>query len=631
MKLRLWYFMVVMNAFVWSDSLWSSLIPRHVLFSTSAYEAPSISPDGSKIAYLASCNGVLNIWVRSVGRFDDHQITHEMRRGIRRYFWSPDSSKVFYLQDVFGDEKWHIFCVDLASLETTDLTPFPHVRASIIAVENSIKDHILVGLNLENQRYQDVYKLHIATGTLTLSVKNPGNVIDWFADRFLHVRCAVRTNADGGRDVMIRRLRHVPWKVLFSWTALEALSCSVKDISYNGDEIFCLDNRFADTTSLTSVNMLFNTRKVIGYDERYDISGVLIHPRLRTIQAYTVIKQRKEIVFLDKAFKEDFELLRRFRRGDIALISRDFYDSKWIVAHVCDDRPISYSYFDRSTKNIEPLFENKPDLSRYQLAPTEFVTMHARDGVALEGYCVKPLHWSAGVPMPLVIVVHGGPWSRDTWGYDMEAQWLANRGYICLRINYRGSLGYGKTFLGLGVHQWGGSMLNDIVDAAQWAVKEGLADPKRIGVMGFSFGGYTALCAATMTHFFAGAISIVGPSNLVGFLTSLPPYFEPMKKLLYTVVGDPIAEQDFLQRRSPLFHVHNIRVPLLIAQGVNDPRVSKAETDQFVDALKAQNLIYDYVLFPDEGHGLAQESNRLMFYARAEQFLANVLQGLCEV
>jgi dipeptidyl aminopeptidase/acylaminoacyl peptidase len=342
------------------------------------------------------------------------------------------------------------------------------------------------------------------------------------------------------------------------------------------------------------------------------------------------MKQRKNFVILDKTIEPDFIELQRYADGDISVVSRDHNDAHWIVAYVHDNTPIMYVYYDRASKHIEPLFFNKPALHNYTLASTQSVRIPARDGLVLEGYCTKPLTWKQGQKLPLIVMVHGGPWSRDTWGYDMEAQWLANRGYSCLRVNYRGSTGYGKSFLQLGMRQWGGTMLNDIVDAAQWAIKEGFADSEKIAVMGFSYGGYTALCATTMTEMFACGVSGMGPSNLVTFLTSLPAYFEPAKNLLYTMIGDPATDAYFLRTRSPLFHINHLRVPLLIAQGLNDPRVKKNESDQIINELVARNLAHDYVLFTDEGHGLVHERNRLIFYARAERFFADVLHGLCE-
>lgn len=622
--------MVVMSVVAFMDSSCVSLIPRTVLFGASSYDAPSLSPDGSTIAYLASHDGVFNLWMRGVDSAQRRQITFENDRSVRRYFWAPDSAKIFYLQDADGNENWHVFSVDLVTLEKHDYTPFPHVRAYIIAVENSIKDSILIALNHENQAYHDVYKLNVRTGQLTMMVKNPGNVVDWFADRFLHVRYALKTNVHGGRDIIFRRHEHAPWRTLFSWSAVESLLCSVLGVSYNGTDIYCLDNRFSDTVGLTIMNTLTYTKKVLGQEFQYDIAGVLLHPRLRTVQAYTVFKQRKEFVILDKTIESDFAVLQRYADGDISLISRDYNDEQWIVSYVSDNKPIMYVHYNRLTRKISSLFDNKPALRSYSLAPTEMVYIAARDGLLLEGYCTKPRAWQSGQRMPVVLLVHGGPWSRDTWGYDMEAQWLANRGYICLRVNYRGSTGYGKQFLGLGERQWGGTMLNDIVDAAHWAIDTGIADSARIGIMGFSYGGYTALCATTMTDIFACGISAGGPSNLVTFLASLPTYFESAKKLLYTMVGDPVSEEDFLKNRSPLFHVQDLKVPLLIAQGLNDPRVKKTESDQIINELMVRNLAYDYILFPDEGHGLVHERNRLVFYARAELFLARVLHGLYE-
>jgi len=342
------------------------------------------------------------------------------------------------------------------------------------------------------------------------------------------------------------------------------------------------------------------------------------------------VKARVEHEVLDPSIEQDIEEITKLSSGDFGIYNRTDEDDVWLVGFTEDNQPFSYFAYERTKRQGTFLFSNRPALAKHTLSDMTPISFTARDGLTVHGYLHLPIG-SKGKDLPLVLNVHGGPWHRDTWGYEPEGQWLANRGYAVLQINFRGSTGYGKEFLNAGDKEWGGKMHDDLVDAVQWAVDEGIADPARVAIYGGSYGGYAALAGATFTpDLFKCAVDIVGPSNLITFIETIPPYWSTYLTLLKQRVGDPETEADFLKSRSPLFSVDRIKIPMLIAQGANDPRVKQSESEQIVAAMRAKGIDYEYMLFPDEGHGFAKPENRLRFYAAAEQFLAKHLGGRAE-
>jgi dipeptidyl aminopeptidase/acylaminoacyl peptidase len=333
---------------------------------------------------------------------------------------------------------------------------------------------------------------------------------------------------------------------------------------------------------------------------------------------------------LDQSIAPDFEAITKVRQAEFGVSSRNLTDSNWLVAYSTDDGPVYYYAYDRESKTSTLLFSNRPQLEELSLASMQPISFQARDGLTIHGYLTTPVGISAK-NLPTVLLVHGGPWVRDTWGYDPEVQWLANRGYAVVQVNYRGSSGYGKDFLNAGNREWGAKMHDDLIDAVNWLVQQGIADSKKIAIMGGSYGGYATLVGLTFTpDVFAAGVDIVGPSNLITMMESIPPYWEPLRAMEAHRVGNLETEQDFLKSRSPLFFVDRIKKPLLIAQGANDPRVKQAESDQIVEAMQQNGKPVEYVLYTDEGHGFARPENRLHFYAKAEEFLAKYLGGRFE-
>jgi dipeptidyl aminopeptidase/acylaminoacyl peptidase len=605
------------------------LIPRQVLFGNPDRLSPQISPDGTMLAYIAPDAGVLNVWVRTIGQEDDRVITKDRARGIREYFWARNGKQIIYLQDKGGDENWHVHLVGLADRTERDLTPFEKVQAQIVAMEKEHPDEILISLNRRDPKLHDVYRADLRTGKLTLVLENTEGFMDWTADHQLRVRSATKTNPDGGSSIMIRDTLESPWRVLATWGSEDSMGTGTDSFAGDNRSLYILSSAGSDTTELREIDPAGN-EKVLAGDPQYDATRILRHPIRHTIQAVGFDKDRREWKVLDPGIEKDFVALAKVREGDFSVLNRDDADRLWLVSFDTDDGPVYYYAYDRKTGKAQLMFSGRKALEGLKLAKMRPIHFQSRDGLTIHGYLTTPPGIDAK-DLPMVLNVHGGPWYRDRWGYDGEAQWLANRGFAVLQVNFRGSTGYGKKFVNAANRQWGGKMHDDLVDAVNWAIKEGVADPKRVAIYGGSYGGYATLVGMTFTpDLFCCGAELCGPSNLITFMNTIPPYWKPFEPLLWARVGNPEKDADFLKSRSPFFAVDRVKNPLLIAQGVNDPRVKVSESRQMVEALKKAGREVEYVEYPDEGHGFARPENRLDFYAKAEKFLARHLGGRCE-
>ncbi len=606
------------------------LIPRNILFGNPVKANPQISPDGTMMAYLAPVNNVLNVWVGKIGSDEYQPVTKDEDRGVRFYFWAADNRHIVYLQDAGGNENWRLYATNLDTRETRDLTPFENVQVQIIERDKHFPDELLIGMNKDNPQLHDVYHLDLTSGELTLVAKNPGNIIGWVADAKFKVRGALAALPDGGSELLVRADENADWKKLVTWNADDMLTSSPLSFSLDGQFIYLEDARNVNASRLVKLNVATGDITVIAEDPQYDVGRVMIHPDTYEIQAVAFNKGRVEWTVLDQSIKLDFDNIQEIHRGDFAITSRDDADATWVVAFTVDNGPVPYYAYERKSQTASFLFDNQPELSNYTLSTMEPVTFTSRDGLSVHGYLTLPVGTN-NTNLPLVLNVHGGPWARDAWGYNPEAQWFANRGYACLQVNYRGSTGYGKDFLNAGNKEWGRKMQDDLVDGVHWAIEQGIADAKKVAIYGGSYGGYAALAGATFTpDLFCCAVDIVGPSNLITLIKTIPPYWAPLVQVFLQRVGNPDTEEEFLKSRSPLFQVDRIKIPMLIAQGANDPRVKQAESEQIVEAMQNKSIDYEYMLFPDEGHGFAKPENRLKFYAVAERFLAKHLGGRYE-
>ena len=440
----------------------------------------------------------------------------------------------------------------------------------------------------------------------------------------------MKLTAVGGFELMVRDRQDPAWRILETWEPQDTINSDPIAFTPDGNALYILSSANANTSELREMDLTTGREKTLVANPRADISGLLIHPTSRTVQAVSCYKQRIHWKVLDKSIKKDLSVIKRIRRGDFSIINRDRNDQTWLVGFTTDDGPVSYYAYDRNTKESRLLFTNRKALENLTLAKMTPVSYRARDGLTIHGYLTTPPGVKAR-NLPMVLLVHGGPWNRDRWGYNCTVQWLANRGYAVLQVNFRGSLGYGKAFTNAGNREWGGKMHDDLIDGIQWAVQKRIVDPERIAIFGSLYGGYAALVGLTATpETFRCGVDICGPSNLITWIENIPPYWKPYEPLLWDRVGHPEKDAEFLRSRSPLFHVERITRPLLIAQGANDPRVKKSESLGIVDALRKAGKAVEYVEYPDEGHGFARPENRLDFFAKAEKFLAKHLGGRYE-
>jgi dipeptidyl aminopeptidase/acylaminoacyl peptidase len=611
------------------------LIPRSVLFGNPERTSPQLSPDGGELAWIAPRDGVLNLWVAPISGESGvdwtsaRPVTEDTDRGIRAFTWARDGRHVLYVQDVGGDENWRLYDVDPESLERRDLTPFEGIHATIIGTSKRRPDEVLVGINADNPQLHDVYRLHLASGELVKEIENPGYA-GWLADEDLVVRCAIAPLPDGSFNVLVRDSGADDFRYLLSIPAEDATSTDVVSFSGDGQSLLMISAAGSDTGRLIRVELATGESAVLAEDPEADVSGVLLDPDTCDPQIVMVLKDRMTYVVLDPSVADDLKAVRALHPGDPSFSGRNEADTTWLVGFNVDAGSVTYFMYDRATKAGQLLFSARPALAGYELAPMEPFSFSARDGLVVHGYLTFPPGLGR-TGLPAVVDVHGGPQVRDTWGYNPEAQWLANRGYLCIQVNYRGSTGYGKAFVAAGDREWGGKMHDDLIDAVGYAVAQGWADQSRVAIYGGSYGGYAALVGAAFTpDVFCCAVDIVGPSNLKTLLETIPPYWAPMIAQLYRRVGNPETDAEFLWSRSPLSRARDIRIPLLIAQGANDPRVKQAESEQIVAALTEAGIDHEYMLFPDEGHGFAKPENRIKFYTVAERFLAKYLGGRYE-
>ncbi|MGZ3445574.1 MAG: S9 family peptidase [Myxococcaceae bacterium] len=605
------------------------LIPREVLFGNPERTRPQLAPDGKRLAWLQPDKGILQIWVQTLGKEDAAPVSADRQRPIRLFRWGQDSRTIVYLQDVKGDENWHVFSVDLASKQVRDLTPFDGVRAGIVADSPRRPNDLLVEMNLQDRSRMDVYRVDLRTGAVVLDTRNPGTVTAWAATDDLVIKAGVASLPDGGEELLVRDSAKGAWRALTRVGPDDRLE--LLDLTADGKSVFYVTSAGAETGRVVQRALAGGPEKVLASNAEVDPSDVSVHPTRHVIEGVVFEPGLPVWTLLDPTVKKDFDVFPHIARGFPEVVSRDRADHTWILAFRDAQGPTRFFSFDRTSLQGKFLFADRPKLESAGLPEMKPVQFPARDGLTLHGYLTRPVGATAAGPM--VLLVHGGPWGRDSWRFDSYAQWLANRGYVVLQVNFRASTGYGRKFLNAGNRQWGKAMQTDLLDAVDWAVKEGVAEKGRVAIMGGSYGGYATLAAAAFTpDVFRCGVDIVGPSNLLTLLKSIPPYWKPMRAMFDRRIGNPDdpADKQLLESESPLFSADKIRMPLLIGQGANDPRVKQAESEQIVAALEKRGLGVTYVVYPDEGHGFARPENAMDFNARTEAFLAQFLGGRSE-
>ena len=614
------------------------MIPRQVLFGNPEKSMARISPDGEYLSYLAPVDGVLNVWIAAVEDPDSARpITRDEERGIRHYDWTYDRQHILYYQDARGDEDWHVYATNITTGETRDLTPFEKVNSQILSVNEKTPNEILIGINTRNPQLHDVYRIELSTGERTLIEENPG-FVSYLFDNDDRTRFAMTFSPTGGQ-VILQRDESNQWQPFLEVPNTDALTTGLAGFDKSNQILYMIDSRKRNTAALFTLDPASGKQELVAEDDRADVGGMLVHPTEKHVQAVSFIYDRNRWHVLDPAIQEDMDYLHSVEDGELSITSRTLDDRLWIVAYALDNGPVKYYLYDRTGKQANYLFSNRTDLDEYQLARMHSLTIKSRDGWDLVSYLTLPPdsvpdgEARPSNPVPLVLLVHGGPWGRDVWGYDSQHQWLSNRGYAVLSVNFRGSTSFGKEFINAGNGEWAGKMHDDLIDAVNWAVREKITQRDQVAIMGGSYGGYATLVGLTFTpDTFVCGVDIVGPSNLVTLLQNVPPYWVPILPMMKDRVGDWTTEegQKSLLAKSPLARVDQIQRPLLIGQGANDPRVKQIESDQIVEAMKQKNIPVTYVLYPDEGHGFARPENRLSFYAVAEAFLSEHLGGRFE-
>lgn len=628
MNWRRWVFILVMSISMGGLATGETApqIPLRDFFRNPELSSLELSPDGKQVAFLAPVERRLNLFVQEVNGEKPRQVTDVRDRDIGGYFWK-NANTLIYLKDDGGDENYHLYAVDIVSGQTRDLTPFPGVRSGIVDDLEDIEDEVLIDMNQRRLDVFDVYRLNVKTGEMTLVAENPGNYIGYLTDHAGKVRVALAKDAEQNRNILLYRdTEQQEFRPIITTGFKDQVS----------PYFFSADNRHLYATS----NIGRDRKALVLIDPATgkEIQTMFAHPevdvggagwsRLRkvlTSVGYTTDKSHRH--FFDDKIRKIYATLEKQLPGyEVALTSIDKAEEQFVVRTYSDKSRGAYYLFNAKTGALKKWRDLSPWLNEQDMADMRPISFKSRDGLTIHGYLTLPKGKEAR-NLPVVVNPHGGPWVRDTWGFNSEVQLLANRGFAVLQMNYRGSTGYGRAFWEAGFKQWGRKMQDDITDGVEWLIKQGIADPKRVAIYGGSYGGYAVLAGLAFTpEVYACGIDYVGVSNIFTLMKTIPPYWKPLMAEFYEKVGHPEKDEELLRSVSPVFHADKIKVPLFIAQGARDPRVNKAESDQMVAALAARGVKVEYMVKDNEGHGFRNEENRFEFYEAMEKFLQGCLQ-----
>jgi dipeptidyl aminopeptidase/acylaminoacyl peptidase len=615
------------------------LIDRELFFGNPEIAGAQLSPDGQFIAFIKPYKETRNVWVKKTGEpFSAAKlVTADTKRPIPAYFWSRDSKYILFVQDQAGDENYNVYAVNAADPPAAgqdapparNITAAKNVRAFIYDVPRNEPDAIFVGLNDRDAAWHDLYKVRISTGERTLVRKNTEKIAAWFLDNKGQLRLAARTDDSGSTEIL--RVDADGFKNVYSCTVFE--SCGPIRFHKDNKRVYFLTNKGEpNLTGLILFDPETGKEEFVESDplKRVDFSGARFSDRTEEMVVTLYEDERTRRYFKDKEFEAAYkEVQKKLPGKEIGFGSSTADERLWLVSASSDNEPGETHLYDRQTKQLTQQYRIREKLPREHLATMKAIRYKSLDGLEIPAFLTLP----KGVPpkaLPVVLLPHGGPWARDSWGYSALPQFLANRGYAVLQMNFRGSTGYGKQFLNAGNNQWGDRMQDDVTAGAKHLIAEGIADPKRVGIMGGSYGGYATLAGVAFTpDLYSAAVSIVGPSNLITLLETIPPYWEAGRKIFHKRMGDPTTPEGKkqLERQSPLNSASKIKTPLLVAQGANDPRVKQAESDQIVIALRDRGFPVEYVVAPDEGHGFARPVNSMALFAAAEKFFSKHLEG----
>ena len=608
----------------------ADLVARKVFFDNPDVGSVRVSPDGQTLAWLAPVGGVRNLFVAPLSDLAAARaVTHATDRNLSNFYrWAHTNRHLVFFQERDGDENWRASSVDISTGAIVALTPPRGVKAYWQEADRKFPDEMLIKHNARDKRYFDLFRVNIVTGASQLLFEN--NEFAWYlTDSDFQLRLGVRFAADGSAENMLRR-PDGSWEHFLTVPIGDLDSTKALDLSADGNTLYVLDTRDRDKAALLAIDMTTRKGTLLAYDEEADIVHVDLDFTKRIPLAARANKDRVRWHAVDPGAEQDLEDLASYGPGDIEIIERSADNRFTTVFYERDTESGEFALLDRQTRKVRSLFRQRKALAGLALQKMQPVVIPARDGLRLNGYLTLPAAEPSTGKLPMVLLIHGGPYLRDVWGFNSTHQWLASRGYAVLSVNYRGSTGFGKAFVTAADKEWGGKMHDDLIDAVDWAVGQGFADPKRVGFYGASYGGYSALTAATKTpEVFACIVDIFGISNLITFMATIPPYWGPWFSIWKNRLADPATEagRAFLTERSPLTHIDRAVRPILIAQGMQDVRVVAAESEQMVAALKKRGVPVTYITFADEGHGFARPENRMAFYAVTESFLAKHLGG----
>ena len=612
------------------------LLSRELLFGNPERARGQISPDGRWLGYIAPRDGVLNVYIAPADAPDAAKpVTNDRVRGIRDFRFPYTGQHVMYAQDVGGDENYQTFVIDLTTNEEKALSP-KGSRSGPPIMSPQHPDEVVLSINDRDPRYFDLVRVNLKTGAQSRLIENK-EFSDIFIDSDFNLRYAGKQTPDGGQQLFVRDGKD--WKPWSTVPQEDALTTNLVGMTTDGKTLYMLDSRGRDTAALFAVDTATGKSTLVYEDARADVGGALTHPVTGVVQAVAVDYLRNRWTAIDPSIAADLKKLEAIGDGDVGVVSRTLADDRWVVVYSSSLAPVSYYLYDRKSGDVRPWFDTRPALKGATTASMRTAEIKSRDGLTLPTYYTLPPgsdpdgDGKPNAPVPLVLWVHGGPWGRDGYGFNPVHQWLANRGYAVLSMNYRGSTGFGKKFTNAGDLEWGRKMHDDVLDTVAWAVDQGIAARDRVAITGASYGGYATLAGVTMTpKEFACGVDLFGPSNLNTLLAAIPQYWGPIKKLFTTRMGDDATDagRALLKERSPLTYAGQIERPLLIGQGANDARVKQAESDQIVAAMQQNKIPVTYLVYGDEGHGFARPENNLSFWAATDEFLGKCLGGRVE-
>ncbi len=604
------------------------IIPMKDFFRNPETVAFGLSPDGQYLAFLKPWQTRLNVHVQKIGEDQVSRITSATERDIAGYFWASNS-RIAYVQDKGGDENFRLYAVNIDGSEEKDLTPFEKVRVELIDDLKDDDEHVLAALNQRDPRFFDAYRINVLTGEMEMIAQNPGNIVGWQTDHDGKLRAA--TTSDGvNRSLLYRDTEKDGFQVLLTTSFKETLSPLF--FTFDNKNLYVASNIGRDKTAIYEYDVKEKKQTTLLYENPdVDVENLLRSDKRKKVTGVSFYTDKRQYHFLDDErarLQQDVE--SRLPGYEVALANMSRDETKALV-YAANDRTLgTYYFYDRTTSDFRKLADVGPWLVEAELAEMKPITYTSRDGLTIHGYLTLPPGLKPK-KLPVVVNPHGGPWARDVWGYNPEVQFLVNRGYAVLQVNFRTSTGYGRAFWEAGFKQWGLKIQDDITEGVNWLIDQGIADPQRIGIYGGSFGGYATLAGLAFTpDLYACGVDYVGVSNLFTLIKTIPPYWEPMRQMFYEMMGDPEKDKELYEKVSPIFHADNIKVPVLVAQGANDPRVNKAESDQIVDALKKRGIEVVYMVKDNEGHGFQNEENRFDFYRAMEEFLGKHLGGRVE-